>query len=1314
MVDLSLLQDFITEASEHLEQMEGNILRLESDAGNKELLNDIFRSAHTIKGASDYLGLRRIAELSHKMEGLLDLLRQGERDVDRTVIDILIAGNDRIAQLMADLGRSQSEEREIADIVSRIEKAQGVSSDENAVQEQASDAAGDRKDDAVTDELESETDDLNDSPEIYQEEYDQELFQIFVQQLCEGLENIRNETHKLSEPPVLVEFFNCYQTQLESLLSSANYMGYDRLADVYKEWRGLLEDKQKEIGKDNPIPIREFWQKCMQPEINKVVGLFQKAEALKLFLVEPELCDQVMLGQSPCRENQESDDLLELGGLEDLLEPDDSEPKKPASDDGELTPIDDESLLLDPEDLSVLQEDKGQEKKPDPSLLQDFITEASEHLEQMEGNILRLESDTGNKEVLNDIFRSAHTIKGASDYLGLRRIAELSHKLEGLLDLLRQGERDVDKTVIDVLIAGNDRIAQLMADLGRSQSEESEIADIVSRIEKAQGGSTAVDAVQEQSGNAAVDLNDRGTTDGQAAEVVDPVDSPEIYLEEYDQELFQIFIQQLCEELDFIENQAKQVIGPTDANVKLDGLVEKIKALKSSANYMGYEKIVSFYRHLENAISKLGDGNQKVWDELGSNFYQTHIQPVIQKVVQCFPSVSQLQRFAADQSLIAASQDKEAEPDADLADDLPAVISDHELLIDQLPCQPTDNPQEPAQEPESGLSDHPGMDEIADQAQVDTADQALFDRLGQAFDRMMDRNEQNTVDGLDREIESVLFSSEKQLHEAQDALFSGQDDRLKQSDEPRDEPQHEIDEDREAAGPDQEDDFEAQLFAEMAMLESQVKTELKKDPQLAGKVPVAIKEPENKPEKDETVVLAASGNTQKATLPAEALKKKRTTDDTVKSPIPEQKPEKSVPALKQSIRIDAAKIDTLMNQVGELVVNRAFFSQLYNEMKDLQHYLAQSVKLDKKDMKQVKGLTFRLSEATISLGRVANELQEGVMRIRMLPISQLFSRYPRLVHDLVRESGKQVNLDIRGEDTELDKMVIEQIADPLIHIIRNSVDHGIEMPDVRKKMGKPEAGRLSLEAYHESNHVVIEVNDDGKGIDVERVKAKAIEKDFLKAEELAQMSLKEIYGLIMLPGFSTADRVTHTSGRGVGMDVVKKNVEKLNGTIEIESKRGVSTRFRIKIPLTLAIIPALLVKVDHRLFTIPLSVVDETIRVFKHEISTIEGIDVIHLREQTIPLIRLAEAFNMRQDQQNDDKFFVVIVSTGVKRVGLMVDSLLGQEEVVIKPLEDYLQENSGFSGATILGDGQISLILDVYELIRLCIDKQTKRKLAA
>jgi two-component system chemotaxis sensor kinase CheA len=413
----------------------------------------------------------------------------------------------------------------------------------------------------------------------------------------------------------------------------------------------------------------------------------------------------------------------------------------------------------------------------------------------------------------------------------------------------------------------------------------------------------------------------------------------------------------------------------------------------------------------------------------------------------------------------------------------------------------------------------------------------------------------------------------------------------------------------------------------------------------------------------------------------------------------------------QSIRVDANKIDALMNQVGELVVSRAWFSQLHHEMRDLKQELSQEKSLDKRLAKQISQMTFRLHEATSSLGRAANELQEGVMRIRMLPVARLFNRYPRLIHDLVKEGDKKVDLEIRGEDTELDKMVIEKISDPMIHIIRNAIDHGVENSSERKRAGKPKTAKLIVEAYHESNHVVIEVTDDGRGIDPQKIKAKILEKKLLEAVELERMVDREILSLIMKPGFSTAEKVTHTSGRGVGMDVVKKNIEKLNGTVEIDSTTGKETRIRIKIPLTLAIIPALLVRVEAELFTIPLSTVEETIKVNPKDIESIEGNEVIYLRDQTIPLIRLNRVFNMSSTDASDDSVFIVIVSNGMNQMGLVVDAMLGQEEVVIKPLEDYLQESSGFSGATILGDGRISLILDIYDLLNISMAKMEYRR---
>jgi len=414
-------------------------------------------------------------------------------------------------------------------------------------------------------------------------------------------------------------------------------------------------------------------------------------------------------------------------------------------------------------------------------------------------------------------------------------------------------------------------------------------------------------------------------------------------------------------------------------------------------------------------------------------------------------------------------------------------------------------------------------------------------------------------------------------------------------------------------------------------------------------------------------------------------------------------------AFKKSVRVDSEKIDSLMNQVGELVVDRSYFFQLFTEMRALQSYLKDSVGLGQKDLKQIRGYLFKLGEAIASLSRTSNELQEGVMKIRMLPIAQLFNRYPRLVHDLTRKSNKQVNLEVKGEDTELDKMVVEELSDPLVHMIRNAIDHGIESPKDRIKVGKPEAGTLLLEAYQESNHIVIEVTDDGKGIDTQSIRRKALNKGLYSEQELDRMSDKEIMWLVMSAGFSTADTISDTSGRGVGMDVVKKNIEKLNGTIEIDSILGEQTQVRLKIPLTLAIISALQIQVKGSLFTIPLANVEETLRISASETTLIEGTEVIHLRGQTLPIFRLASLFNLGQDKF-EDEFFIVVASAGLQKVGLVVDELIGQSEVVIKPLVDYLQEKSGFSGATIMGDGRISLILDIYELINMTAQGQVKR----
>jgi len=394
-------------------------------------------------------------------------------------------------------------------------------------------------------------------------------------------------------------------------------------------------------------------------------------------------------------------------------------------------------------------------------------------------------------------------------------------------------------------------------------------------------------------------------------------------------------------------------------------------------------------------------------------------------------------------------------------------------------------------------------------------------------------------------------------------------------------------------------------------------------------------------------------------------------------------------ARSKTIRVDIERLDLLLNLVGELVINRTRISDiattLSREMGDARARGAASE------------LAKELAESSALLARTTNEIQESIMKVRMVPIGQVFDRFPRVVRDLAKARGKEIRLEIAGAETDLDKTIVDEVGEPLMHLIRNCVDHGIEAPEVREARGKPRHGTLKLNAYHEGNQIIVEVSDDGGGIDIARVRAKAIRNGVIAESD--RLSDREIVELIFTPGFSTAEQITDVSGRGVGMDVVKKNILHLKGTFDVDSVPGEGTTFTIKLPLTLAIIQALLVRVAHELYAIPLDAVIETQRIAAGEVRTVHGSEVITLRGQVVPLVRVAEFF--RLDAARDpDKVMIVIVGLQGRQVGLVVDSFQGEQEIVIKPLSDVIGRIPGISGATILGNGSISLIIDVHSLV--------------
>lgn len=1161
MVDLSLLQDFIAETAEYLEEMEDILLRLEADPGNKTMLDDVFRSVHTIKGAAEYLGIERISELSKTIENMLyNLLRQSNIMVSQEVIDLLLDTQKRIALLTDNLHQTQTEQAEIDDLIERVQTANTAAE----ISEKANHEPEDTEDSTQSDNHTTEAEEFEINEE---DENDEELFTIFLEQMEEKLSELQDQISNLytTDSDTQADILDiCLNQIIDPLSSSANYMGYEQLVTYYDDWsqellatKALLNDNSKDFDPDS---IRE----SLNSKIEELVKRYPRLQLTKPLesRLTTKNCDADESENSP---DNQTDDILE------------------------------------------------------------------EYADTTSSSPSELHTTTDNQD------------KGDADLF-----AQLSWSFD---NRIKQTAAETDQVEI-----------------------ESELFSDPETISAPETLSTRKDINQ-----VATDTDDLPTY----------IDD---YEEENDEELFLIFKEQLENKLANLQIQTAALQATREdedlINI-LDICLEQLNRLCSSANYMGYEQLTLFFEKWETEVTDIRTHVQNHDSSSFPAFINDCMKANIAEAYNRFPHLSPKEKIPLETSLT------------------------QETTVKSAP--------EPKQTPEEKLQTAENNADIEPQLTTDLSMLPDFIIETREHLELMEENiltldstsdEQEILNDIFRSIHTIKGAAEylgiqriaKLTHNLENLLYQLRQQKLNVN-------RDVIDLlmagwDRISLLTDNLEQTHAEQ-AEIADLLERIRN-LDSNNKISDITEIAYAT---------TAELEIEATRKTETeLVAEALKDEH--EALLKGTDRRQNPEQSMrrqsdqineKTLKQSIRVDASKIDALMNQVGELVVSRAGFTQLLGEMQDLQQELKQNFKIDIREMRQLSSMTFRLSEATALFGKVTNELQEEVMKVRMLPISQLFNRYPRLVFDLVHDTGKKVQLDIHGEDTELDKMVIEEISDPLIHIIRNAVDHGIESPAERLRKGKPETGTIRLKAYHEGNHVVIEIMDDGRGLDLDRIKEKAVAEKFVSRSELEHMSTQEITGLIMKPGFSTKEAVTHLSGRGVGMDVVRKNIEKLNGTIEIDTTTGVSMYFRIKIPLTLAIIPALRIRVSSELFTIPLSTVEETLRISPADISTIEGAEVMSFRGMTLPLVRMDELFNLEKVTTNQPLEFVVVVSTGMKHVGLIVDDLLGQEEVVIKPLEDYIQEKSGFSGATILGDGRISLILDVYELINLPVNRNKR-----
>ncbi|MFH1114270.1 MAG: chemotaxis protein CheW [Pseudomonadota bacterium] len=1131
----------------------------------------------------------------------------------------------------------------------------------------------------------------------------------------------------------------------------------------------------------------------------------------------------------------------------------------------------------------------------DTEILQDYSSEARELLDEMDTSLIRLEKEGGSPEVLNNIFRAVHCIKGSAEYIGLERSSTLTHGIENLLDRLREGVAQVTPDVVDFLFRAKDVISTLIAEVAKEHEEKSEISGVMAELDRFLSGSSATSSVlpaagpppvttgvrepaeapSEESGVAGYpEVPEEGLTvragsvpvdageaeQGDEAKTADPyttfpddpddipegpvprsrTESPEedfVPLIEEGQEegypslesglgyedepLHRIVEEEAIEEPMSLEDTVPHILG---ISLYLDDLqdglspeeafsstVEKIRLLKKSLEPTADPEIFNILTDMEGHLDALdfstGDLGYEDVETLRSmlhdlrRYYPEDLFPLEprreteaeapaipleepgQEAPGPPPPVHELDNIPGVEPAVVdaefASMEQLDRADETTPTRIPGVTRtpargvsaeagvetgrpkqtqiigrpgerslmadvDDELLeeFEGIFGEPEPVPAESAKAPGGKAADL--LEELGSiSADADREIMEIFlsygweilDKTRPYVERVRQgRIERDDMDNCAELIKSIRSSSTYMDYQSLASFLDEWYEKTLWATERIDSVSVN---DLQFMGQSLErfEDFlrgldavlnpEADVSSAPAVPPSAPQAEIptaRAAVETVTRVPKPRKEPVIAPAQDDVHFREAPTHELGRTVqpaPKEAVAVSG--EPPVPSSAVRAELEPRIPsaadlpqeaALVKTMRVDAGKVDILLNQVGELVVNRSYLEQLSLELKNLQRLLMSVDRVGKNEVAAIKDMTLKMGEASLSLGRVATDIQEGVMKLRMLPVGQLFNRMPRLIRDLSRRVGKVVNLEVYGGDTEVDKRVIEQIYNPLVHLIRNAVDHGIEAPETRRKMGKPEEGFIGLRAYSEGNQVVIDVEDDGGGINTEAVLRKAVENRLVDPQEIKNVSAQEIENFLFMPGFSTSEEVTRTSGRGVGMDVVKKDVEKINGHVEIDFLAGRGTRVSIKIPLTLAIIQTLLIKNGEHVFALPLTSVREIVRISLDEITTIEGFEVIKFREETIPILRINEIFKLKNGGRKREPRFLVLATAGLKSVGFLCEELIGEQDVVIKPLAEHVCEVRGLAGSTILGDGTIALVMDITEIIDDIIFQQ--RQLAA
>ena len=898
----------------------------------------------------------------------------------------------------------------------------------------------------------------------------------------------------------------------------------------------------------------------------------------------------------------------------------------------------------------------------DPEIFGDFIIEAKEHLESIEPNLLELEKTPENLSLLNEIFRPMHSLKGASGFLGLNKINVLAHRAENILDELRKGTMTVTSEIMDVILSATDALRTMIDNLETGIGEgDVDTAPIIATIDEIMAGGGPA-AAPKAAPTEVAPANKESAASAQAASasslpvfesaadwVASLAPLPDYALTSFGETHLKDFVDEARELLGQLNSGLLKLEDvPDDPGELVNDLFRYFHNLKGNSGIVGYNELNKLTHEAETLLNNVRKGEMNISNNLVDLLLITvdALDALVNGVDISGGKVNPLDMSGLVEKLENAA--------SGMGIEMPFALpgEEHAASADGASA---------AAEAEKGSSEDVAVFNDTIRQQRETIEEAL-DKLGQ------DASQKDYIDALYRALSTVQNScSYMGFEEAKNyaGITAGLVDKARST------------------------DMDFSLMVDLSRQEAAIVFELvdKAVEQMASaaaavpapEAPAAAPQAEAPAEsaKPESDPAAAAAPAAKSAAPAAAASAKKDEGSKTSS----------------TIRVDHEKLDHLMNLIGELIINRNRYTMLARQLED-------STNVDLSEVAQV------LSETTYAMARISDDLQDTIMKVRMVPVSTVFSRFPRLVRDLSRKSGKDVELIMEGEETELDKSVVEVIGDPLVHLMRNSMDHGIEPEEARIAAGKPAKGKVFLRAYHRGNSVAIEVEDDGKGIDPEVMRGVAVKKGMMTMEEAKALDDREAIELIFAPGFSGAEKVTDISGRGVGMDVVRTNIKNLKGSVSISTEVGKGTRFTLSLPLTLAIIDALMINLSGELYAIPLDAVSETVKLEASRLTDVKGRKAVTLRGEVLGIMDLAGLLDLPSNMENQEMLPVVVIHDNDRRLGLVVDSLLERQEIVIKPLGEYLGDVPGISGATILGDGGVILILDPHEIYTMATSK--------